>query len=462
MVEEEEEEEGEVSTQGVAARVAFHKARREGFAVELREFSRAFIGVHGRDPTVAECEADVWFRSISLNLKHAAKALQRAQVQLTAAQAKDRAEMEQEEASAVKLRKKEKEERALQAAVRQDELTQKEQDLGRLLELMQIADKLMSETGSVIPGGGGMLAAAPAEGGVMAAAGEVLVQQQLLQMMEAMQSKLDKMQQTQDEIAEENKKLRENSGGGGKRGKRTEEEEEEDEDATMLKSYKSSSDQVMGSLQKGSAPSAQMYAERDLHLFRLSDSDLKAEYERYTQMYLDDRTPAQVRGMAEMTLIKLGEIVDKPQAKRVKMVEKAAEEQRAAVESRKRDAEASQKAGAEKYRQEAMNKLAFDTVAPVWRSVAAAKSLQGSSEVGPSPQPVSPPLREVSSPKPACALTSNPLHIQAVRALAKRLQNRSELQLVVLDPAMVRALPPAKFQACHLRYRRQRRRGVHR
>ena len=34
-----------------------------------------------------------------------------------------------------------------------------------------------------------------------------------------------------------------------------------------------------------------------------------------------------------------------------------------------------------------------------------------------------------------------------MRTLAKRLANRGELQLVVLDPADVRKLPPAKFQA---------------
>ena len=35
-----------------------------------------------------------------------------------------------------------------------------------------------------------------------------------------------------------------------------------------------------------------------------------------------------MRGMAEMTLIKLGEAVDKPQARRIKMVERALEEQK--------------------------------------------------------------------------------------------------------------------------------------
>eukprot|EP00966_Prymnesium_polylepis_P266526 6156951-Prymnesium_polylepis.1 len=119
--------------------------------------------------------------------------------------------------------------------------------------------------------------------------------------------------------------------------------------------------------------------------------------------------------MAEMTLIKLGEIVDKPQAKRVKMVERAAEEQRAAAEARKRAAEATAKDAATRSRHAEMNKQAYDAVAPVWRRVAAARSLEGSSD--------------------------------AVRALAKRLQNRAELQLVLLEPAAARTLPPARFQA---------------
>ena len=44
------------------------------------------------------------------------------------------------------------------------------------------------------------------------------------------------------------------------------------------------------------------------HRYRLPDDELRTEYERYTQLYLDERTRAPVRGMAEMTLIKMGEI----------------------------------------------------------------------------------------------------------------------------------------------------------
>ena len=55
-----------------------------------------------------------------------------------------------------------------------------------------------------------------------------------------------------------------------------------------------------------------------------------------------------MRGMAEMTLIKLGEAVDKPQARRIKMVERALEEQKAAVERRKREAEQGEAAAKER------------------------------------------------------------------------------------------------------------------
>ena len=37
-------------------------------------------------------------------------------------------------------------------------------------------------------------------------------------------------------------------------------------------------------------------------------------------LYLADETKSIVRGMAEMTVIKLGEMVDKPQAKRIQMM----------------------------------------------------------------------------------------------------------------------------------------------
>jgi hypothetical protein len=42
--------------------------------------------------------------------------------------------------------------------------------------------------------------------------------------------------------------------------------------------------------------------------------------------------------MAEMTLIKLGEVVDKPQRIRIRLIERQAEEAKAAREAREREA----------------------------------------------------------------------------------------------------------------------------
>merc|ERR1712185_299641 len=106
----------------------------------------------------------------------------------------------------------------------------------------------------------------------------------------------------------------------------------------------------MRSLAEGSPPTAASYAARDVHIYKLPDDELQAEYERYTQLYLDERTPAAVRGMAEMTLIKLGEIVDKPQRKRIQMVERAADEQRQAAEAREREKQATIKDAADRER----------------------------------------------------------------------------------------------------------------
>jgi hypothetical protein len=45
-------------------------------------------------------------------------------------------------------------------------------------------------------------------------------------------------------------------------------------------------------------------------------------------LYLADETKSIVRGMAEMTVIKLGEMVDKPQAKRIQMMARQVSEGR--------------------------------------------------------------------------------------------------------------------------------------
>ena len=116
-----------------------------------------------------------------------------------------------------------------------------------------------------------------------------------------------------------------------------------------------------------------------------------------------------------MTLIKLGEIVDKPQRKRIQMLERAADEQRQAAEARERDKAATAASAAEAQRQNGMNAKAYAVCAPLWRACASLETLEGASE--------------------------------ATRSLAKRLQNRAELQLVVLDAEQIRRLPPGRFTA---------------
>ena len=79
-------------------------------------------------------------------------------------------------------------------------------------------------------------------------------------------------------------------------------------------------------------------------------------YASYTTIYLNDDTQDNVKGMAEMTLIKLGEMVDKPQAKRIQLMARQIEEAKRAEEARRREAEASAADREKKFKQEAMNK----------------------------------------------------------------------------------------------------------
>jgi hypothetical protein len=106
----------------------------------------------------------------------------------------------------------------------------------------------------------------------------------------------------------------------------------------------------------------------------LSHADLQAEYERYTILYLADKTTKHVRGMAEMTVIKLGEMVlpvVKPQAKRIAMVAQQLEEARLANEASLRELAAGAQAREQRTKLEAMNKTAFDACVPMWRELIA-------------------------------------------------------------------------------------------
>ena len=83
------------------------------------------------------------------------------------------------------------------------------------------------------------------------------------------------------EVEEENRRLR---AARGKRGPAGEDDEEEDEqeaqDRKCLAAYEIARHVIMEVLSNGGKPTAEQYSERDLHLYRLSDADLQAEYAR--------------------------------------------------------------------------------------------------------------------------------------------------------------------------------------
>jgi len=121
--------------------------------------------------------------------------------------------------------------------------------------------------------------------------------------------------------------------------------------------------------------------------------------------------------MAEMTLIKLGEVVDMPQVKRSKLIERQAEEARKAREARAREEGRSATERAERQRQAVMNEQAYIECRACWEQLTVAM-MAGSAAVS-----------------------------ESARTLAKRVAHRAELRLVTSAPADVKRLPPASFVA---------------
>ena len=247
-----------------------------------------------------------------------------------------------------------------------------------------------------------------------------------MDMMASLQSRLEAMQNAQAALEEENKQLR--AGGAVRRNPRAgasasmEAEDDEDEqdkfDRLAREGYAASRAAILETLSHGRMPSGEQYNERDVHMYRLSDVDVQAEYAWYTQIYLADETAAAVRGMAEMTLIKLGEIVDLPQAKRAKMIERQAEEAKRAKEAREREESRSATERAEKQRQTGMNQQAYAECRALWE-----------------------PLHPLDATKSTAALS------EADRALSKRVSNRAELRLVLTSAEDVKRMPPGSFVA---------------
>ena len=87
--------------------------------------------------------------------------------------------------------------------------------------------------------------------------------------------------------------------------------------------------QIEATLTAGGAPlAASVYEERDCFLMQLPEEVLILLYEQYTALYLNPATAAPLRGMAEMIVIRLGELVSKPQARRVQQAKRIREERR--------------------------------------------------------------------------------------------------------------------------------------
>jgi hypothetical protein len=121
--------------------------------------------------------------------------------------------------------------------------------------------------------------------------------------------------------------------------------------------------------------------------------------------------------MAEMTLMKLGEILELPQAKRAKLIERQAEESRRAREARAQEERRSVADYAERERQATMNEQAYVECRGRWEQLTTAMLAGGYG-----------------------------LH-DGARALAKRVAHRAELKLVTTAPEEVRRLAPGSFVA---------------
>ena len=116
------------------------------------------------------------------------------------------------------------------------------------------------------------------------------------------------------------------SGGSGVVVSHAAAEEETGEDAALWSRYEIIRSSIASQLLSGmSQVSSDTYAERDDLLHQLSDEALQREYVQQSEAYLDQGTPPALRGMSEMLLIKLGELMTKPRHVRIAMGQRARE-----------------------------------------------------------------------------------------------------------------------------------------
>jgi len=173
--------------------------------------------------------------------------------------------------------------------------------------------------------------------------------------------------------------------------------------------YDVASSSINGQLRNGQSVSSGLYLERDEWLHQLSDEQLQREYVVQSEAYLEPSTPHQVRGMAEMLLIKLGELMGKPAHVRRSLWEqqKVAAARVQASEVRTSAADAADAAGAR--RDAEWNRAAYTSVRAAL-------------------------LRSLEAP-------------EVEEAAFKRLANRAELQLVLATQKEASKLTHAQQQA---------------
>jgi hypothetical protein len=93
-------------------------------------------------------------------------------------------------------------------------------------------------------------------------------------------------------------------------------------DQVAYKEYQARLASMSAQLQAGGAPSTQAAVdERDLWLLQLSESDLQREYVRHSEAFLEAATAPALRGMSEALLVRLGDVIAMPPARRREQAE---------------------------------------------------------------------------------------------------------------------------------------------
>jgi hypothetical protein len=98
------------------------------------------------------------------------------------------------------------------------------------------------------------------------------------EMLATLESKLKEMKITQEHLEQENQLLRDTQHIRASYGADDDDDDEQaKEDRMASELYAAAKKAILDAIAQNQTPSAQLYLERDVHLYRLSDADLKAE-----------------------------------------------------------------------------------------------------------------------------------------------------------------------------------------